>query len=99
MPSSPHDPSQDTPTVPDLQAPPAKPAKPSKTPSSSPPPSGATALALNRNTILVGMGAAVAITVPPTLQAVQDPTARALLSLLAIVVVFGLGYLTIPRKG
>lgn len=96
MPSSHQKPSQDTPTVPDLQAPPAQ---SSKTPSSSPPPSGATALALNRNTILVGMGAAVAITVPPTLQAVQDPTARALLSLLAIVVVFGLGYLTIPRKG
>jgi len=56
-------------------------------------------VALSRNTILMGMGAAVALTVPPTIQSVQDPTARALLSLLAIVVVFGLGYLVTPRKG
>ena len=96
MSPSPPSPSQDTPTVPDLQAPPAAPRK---TSSSSPPSSGSAAVALSRNTILMGMGAAVALTVPPTIQSVQDPTARALLSLLAIVVVFGLGYLVTPRKG
>jgi len=47
----------------------------------------------------MGLGGAVALTVPPTIQSIQDPTVRALLSLLALVVVFGLGYFVTPRKG
>jgi hypothetical protein len=45
------------------------------------------------------MGAAVAITVPPSIQAVENPVMRTVLSLVALLVVFGLGYLVTPRKG
>lgn len=63
--------------------------------SSVPPPS---ATSMSRNTILMGAGAAVAITVPPSIQAVENPVVRTILSLVALVVVFGLGYLVIPKK-
>lgn len=57
----------------------------------------------SRNGILFGMGAAVAVTVPPSINSIADPTIRSLVALLAIVVVFGLGYLMLPspakRKG
>jgi hypothetical protein len=46
----------------------------------------------------MGAGAAVAITVPPSIQAVENPVVRTILSLVALVVVFGLGYLVIPKK-
>lgn len=62
---------------------------------SAPPPSATT---MSRNTILMGAGAAVALTVPPSIQAVENPVVRTVLSLVALVVVFGLGYLVVPKK-
>ena len=66
-----------------------------KTPSSAPPPS---MTSMSRNTILMGAGAAIALTVPPSIQAVENPVSRTLLSLAALVVVFGLGYFVVPKR-
>jgi hypothetical protein len=36
--------------------------------------------------------------VPPSIQAIANPITRTVISLVALVVVFGLGYLVIPKK-
>jgi hypothetical protein len=62
---------------------------------SSAPPS---ALAQNRNTILMGLGAAVALSVPASIHEIGSPLTRTIVSLVALVVVFGLGYFVTPGK-
>lgn len=71
---------------------------PERTPGTPVPPSGGSSLA-SRNAVLLGTGAMLAAAVPPTIQQVEDPTMRTLLSLLAIIVVFVLGYLVTPGFG
>lgn len=77
--------SNDTPTLPDPNEPPKK--------QSSAPPSMITQ---NRNTILMGLGGAVALGVPASIHEIGSPLTRTLVSLVALVVVFGLGYFTLP---
>lgn len=62
-------------------------------PSSAPPPSG---FVQNRNAILMSLGGAVAVGIPVSIHEIENPLTRALVSLVALVVVFGLGYLTLP---
>jgi hypothetical protein len=64
--------------------------------SSSTPPASTTSM--SRNAILMSAGAAIALTVPPSIQAIANPITRTVISLVALVVVFGLGYLVIPKK-
>jgi hypothetical protein len=53
---------------------------------------------VNRNAILMGAGAAIALTVPPSIQAIENPITRTAASLVALVIVFGLGYFVVPKK-
>jgi len=53
-----------------------------------------------RNTLLIALGGTVAVGVPSTINAIGNPTTRAVIELLALVVIFGLGVLVErPKKG
>jgi hypothetical protein len=66
----------------------------------SPPPSSEAKKSwARRDTILYGLGGTIALSIPPTITAIEDPTKRAVVALVALVVVFGLGlFATTPRR-